>query len=94
VATTARATPRGKVRAQVREADVEIYSIGIFDPTLPHPRSAPGPMLANVSEVTGGRLFRVDDIDERATLPKDFHELRNQYVIGYRPGDLTRTAVA
>jgi len=33
----------GEVRAQVREADVEIYSIGIFDPTLPHPRSAPGP---------------------------------------------------
>ena len=31
----------GEVRAEVREADVEIYSIGIFDPYAPRPRNAP-----------------------------------------------------
>jgi Ca-activated chloride channel family protein len=44
-----------------------------------------------VSEVTGGRLFRVDDIDEMGDIAEKIStELRNQYVIGYRPGDLTR----
>ena len=30
----------GEVRAQVRESDVEIYSIGIFDPYAATPKSA------------------------------------------------------
>ena len=82
----------GEVRAQVREADVEIYSIGIFDPYAPTPEERTGPqLLDDVSEVTGGRLFRVDDIDEMGDIAEKIStELRNQYVIGYRPGDLTR----
>jgi len=55
----------GEVRAQVREADVEIYSIGIFDPYAPTPEERTGPqLLDDISSSTGGRLFRVDDIDE------------------------------
>jgi Ca-activated chloride channel family protein len=82
----------GEVRAQVREADVEIYSIGIFDPYAATPEERTGPqLLDDVSEVTGGRLFRVDDIDEMGDIAEKIStELRNQYVIGYRPGDLTR----
>ena len=82
----------GEVRAQVREADVEIYSIGIFDPYAPTPEERTGPqLLDDVSEVTGGRLFRVDDVDEMSDIAEKIStELRNQYVIGYRPGDLTR----
>ncbi len=77
----------GEVRAQVREADVEIYSIGIFDPYAPTPEERTGPqLLDDVSEVTGGRLFRVDDIDEMGDIAEKIStELRNQYVIGYRP---------
>jgi Ca-activated chloride channel family protein len=30
----------GEVRSQVRESDVEIYSIGIFDPYAPRRKSA------------------------------------------------------
>ncbi len=82
----------GEVRAQVREADVEIYSIGIFDPYAPTPEERTGPqLLEDISDVTGGRLFRVDDIDEMGDIAEKIStELRNQYVIGYRPGDLTR----
>ena len=39
----------GEVRAQVREADVEIYSIGIFDPYAPTPEERTGPQLLKTS---------------------------------------------
>ncbi len=82
----------GEVRAQVREADVQIYSVGIFDPYASTPEERTGPQLLDeVSEETGGRLFRVDDIAEMSDIAEKIStELRNQYVIGYRPKDLTR----
>ncbi len=82
----------GEVRAKVREADVEIYSIGIFDPYAATPEERTGPqLLEDLSDVTGGRMFRVDDIDELGDIAEKIStELRNQYVIGYRPLDLSR----
>jgi Ca-activated chloride channel family protein len=82
----------GEVRAQVRESSVEIYSIGIFDPYAPTPEERTGPQVLNdLCEETGGRLFRVDDISEMGDIAEKIStELRNQYVIGYRPKDLTR----
>jgi len=82
----------GEVRAQVREADVEIYSIGIFDPYASTPEERTGPILLNdVSEQTGGRLFRVDDISEMGDIAEKIStELRNQYVIGFKPKNLAR----
>src|SRR5580658_710660 len=82
----------GEVRAQVRESDVEIYSIGIFDPYAPTPEERTGPqLLEDLSDSTGGRLFRVDDIAEMGDIAEKIStELRNQYVIGYKPKDLTR----
>ena len=82
----------GEVRAQVRESDVEIYSIGIFDPYAATPEERTGPQLLNdLCEETGGRLFRVDDVAEMGDIAEKIStELRNQYVIGYRPKDLTR----
>jgi Ca-activated chloride channel family protein len=82
----------GEVRAQVRESDVEIYSIGIFDPYAATPEERMGPMLLNeLCEQTGGRLFRVDDLSEMGDIAEKIStELRNQYVIGYTPKDLSR----
>jgi len=82
----------GEVRAKVREADVEIYSIGIFDPYAPTPEERTGPqLLDDISSSTGGRMFRVDDVDEMSDIAEKIStELRNQYVIGYTPKDLTR----
>ncbi len=80
-----------EVRARVREADVEIYSIGIFDPYAPTPEERAGPVLLNdISEETGGRLYKVDDLSEMGDIAEKIStELRNQYVLGYRPKDLT-----
>jgi len=82
----------GEVKAQVRESDVQIYSIGIFDPYAPTTEERMGPLLLNdLSEETGGRLFRVDDIAEMGDIAiKISTELRNQYVLGYRPKNIQR----
>jgi len=82
----------GEVRSQVREADVEIYAIGIFDAYAATPEERTGPqLLEDVSELTGGRMFRVDNVDDMADIAEKIStELRNQYVIGYRPRDMNR----
>ncbi|MGB6193694.1 MAG: VWA domain-containing protein [Terracidiphilus sp.] len=82
----------GEVRSQVRESDVEIYSIGIFDPYAATPEERTGPQLLNeLSEETGGRLYRVDDISEMGDIAEKIStELRNQYVIGYTPREISR----
>jgi Ca-activated chloride channel family protein len=69
-----------------------MYSIGIFDPYAASPEERAGPHLLNeLSEETGGRMFRVEDLDEMSDIAEKISiELRNQYVIGYRPNDLTR----
>lgn len=84
------------VKNAVRENDVQIYSIGIFDPV--GERSEPeilwGPsLLSDIAEMTGGRMFPVEiynlnelpDVAEKISI-----ELRNQYVIGYRPSNRNR----
>jgi Ca-activated chloride channel family protein len=82
----------GEVRAQVRESDVQLYSIGIFDPFAESPEERTGPLLlSELCEESGGRMFRVDNVDEMGDIAEKIStELRNQYVIGYRPKDLTR----
>ena len=82
----------GELRSQVRESDVELYAIGIFDPYAPTPEERFGPTLLNdLSEETGGRMFRVDDLSEMGDIAEKIStELRNQYVIGFKPRDLNR----
>ena len=82
----------GELRAQVRESDVELYAIGIFDAYASTPEERSGPVLLDdLSEETGGRMFRVDDLSEMSDIAEKIStELRNQYVIGFRPEDLTR----
>ncbi len=81
-----------EVRAAVRESDTQIYSIGIFDQYAATTEERLGPLLLNdVSEETGGRLFRVDDISDMADIAtKISAELRNEYVLGYKPLDEKR----
>jgi Ca-activated chloride channel family protein len=81
-----------EVRSVVRESDVQIYSIGIFDQYAPTREEQLGPVLLHdVSEETGGQLFRVDDLADMADIAtKISAELRNQYVLGYRSDDIKR----
>jgi Ca-activated chloride channel homolog len=75
-----------EVRSAVKEADVQIYSIGIFDAEAATQEERNGPMLLNdISSETGGRLFRVDDLSEMSDIATRISaELRNEYVLGYK----------
>jgi Ca-activated chloride channel family protein len=80
----------GELRRVVRESDVQIYSIGIFDEYAPTTEEQQGPMLlTDVCEMTGGRMFRVSDVGDMGDIASRISaELRNEYVIGYRPSDM------
>jgi Ca-activated chloride channel family protein len=77
-----------EVRKFVREADVQIYAIGLFDPDggpTPEEREGPG-LLGDMTMITGGRTFVVKNVNELPDIAtKISMELRNQYVLGYRP---------
>ena len=83
----------GELRRVVRESDMQIYSIGIFDNYAPTTEEQLGPtLLKEICEMTGGRLFEVGsdvgDLQDIAT--RISAELRNQYVLGYTPSDPKR----
>jgi len=71
----------------VKEADVLIYAIGLYDSYFPTEEERLGPSLLNeISELTGGRAFTVDNPKDLADAASKIGvELRNQYVLGYRP---------
>lgn len=79
----------GEIRSLVKEADVQIYGIGVFDssPSTPEERAGPA-MLSEITDLTGGRTFTIDNPNELADVATKIGvELRNQYVIGYRPNN-------
>jgi len=77
------------VRNFVKEADVQIYSMGLFENAPPTPEESEGPsLLTELCDLTGGRLFRVQDLGELPDIAtKIGMELRNQYVLGYKPSN-------
>jgi Ca-activated chloride channel family protein len=81
----------GELRRVVRESDVQIYSIGIFDSYAPTTEEQMGPdLLKEICEMTGGRLFNVggDISDLQDIAIRISSELRNEYVIGYTPSEV------
>jgi Ca-activated chloride channel homolog len=79
-----------EIRNLVKEADVQIYAIGIYEPVASRgrtPEEAAGEgLLTEVTEVTGGRQYPVDNINELPDIAAKIGvELRNQYVLGYAP---------
>ena len=81
-----------ELRSMVRESDVQIYAIGIFDEYAPTTEERLGPLLLDdLCEDTGGRLFRVNDLSDMADVAaKISDELRDEYVLGYRSSDIRR----
>jgi Ca-activated chloride channel family protein len=84
-----------EVKNLVREADVQIYAMGIFEPAATRGRTAEemgGPsLLSEISEQTGGRHFPVENLNELPNIAEKIGiELRNQYIIGYSPKNLER----
>lgn len=84
-----------EIKNAVREADVQIYAIGIFEPIHARGRTAeelsgPG-LLSEMAEQTGGRHFAIENLNELPDVAAKIGiELRNQYVIGYSPTNATR----
>jgi len=76
-----------EVKSIIKEADVLVYSIGIFDSEFQTVEEALGPeLLTEISGVTGASAYTLDNpSDLPATAEHISRELRNQYVIGYSP---------
>jgi Ca-activated chloride channel family protein len=66
---------------------VQIYAIGIYDHYFPTDEERLGPqLLSDITELTGGRAFSIDNPNDLADVATKIGvELRNQYVLGYRP---------
>jgi Ca-activated chloride channel family protein len=81
-----------QLKSLLREADVEVYAIGLFDRFATRIEEKKGPLqLDEVTSVTGGRVFSVhDSLELSRSAVQISHELRNQYVLGYYPNNRSR----
>jgi Ca-activated chloride channel family protein len=81
-----------EIKALVKEADVMVYAIGLYDRYFPTEEERLGPhLLGEISELTGGRAFTVENPNDLADVATKIGvELRNQYVLGYRPSKVVR----
>lgn len=84
-----------EVRNMVKESDVLVYGIGIFEPYGARGRSPEelaGPvLLSDLAEQTGGRELPVEDLSELPDIAAKIGvELRNRYVLGFSPTDNQR----
>lgn len=84
-----------EIESLVREADVQIYAMGVFGPSLSFglsPEEVSGPkLLSEIATQTGGRAFAATlTTDLPAVASRVAVELRNQYVLGYYPKNSSR----
>jgi Ca-activated chloride channel homolog len=78
-----------EIESLVREADVQIYAMGVFQPSIfagLSKEEVNGPrMLSQLAEQTGGRAFTASDANDLPSVAARIAiELRNQYVLAYR----------
>ncbi len=84
-----------EIKNAVREADVQIFAIGIFESLGNRgrtPEEAAGPGLLNeLAEQTGGREYAVENVAELPDIAAKIGiELRNEYILGYTPKNRER----
>lgn len=81
-----------EIRSLVEEADVQVYALGIFDNFFHSFEEFMGKRwLSEITDVTGGRTVTADNISKVPELAAAIsREMRSQYVLGYKPRDLTR----
>ena len=82
----------GEIKSLVKESDVLLYGVGIYDHYFATPEERLGPwLLANITEITGGRTFTIDNPNDLPTVARAIGiQLRHQYLIGYRPSNSLR----
>lgn len=79
------------IKRLVKESDCQLYAIGIYDAFSSRGTSEElnGPaLLSDITELTGGRAFNVENLNDLPDIASKIGmELRNQYVLGYRPSN-------
>jgi Ca-activated chloride channel family protein len=82
----------GELTRAVRESEVQIFSMGIFDDYANTEEEQNGPLLLNgLAEATGGKMFKCPDIEVLNDVAERIsQQLRDEYVIGYTPTDRKR----
>jgi VWFA-related protein len=84
-----------QIKNAMEESDVQVYSMGIFDPIdqrkrTPEEKNGPE-LLDELSQVSGGHYFNVDNVDDLPEIGARIgEELRSQYLIGYSPANAER----
>jgi Ca-activated chloride channel family protein len=84
-----------QIETLVRQADVQIYAMGVFEPTfslgLPAEVVSGPRLLSEITAQTGGRAFAAAlTSDLPSVAVRIAVELRNQYVVGYYPKNQNR----
>lgn len=76
----------------VEEEDATIYAIGLFDKVFKTPEEWEGKrLLTQITEATGGRTVTVNNPKDLPQAAEEISvEMRNQYILGYRPSNLSR----
>ena len=77
----------GEIKKLVKEGDTLIYAIGIYDHYFPTQEERLGPqLLDDITRLTGGHAFTIDNPNDLVDVATKIGiELRNQYLLGYRP---------
>ena len=74
-----------------RRSNVIVYAIGLLGQEIPRSAVAARRSLEELTLETGGRSWFPYDVNEIATItPEIAHEIRNQYIVGYKPADPTK----
>ena len=84
-----------EIQKLVREADVQIYAMGVFEPDIfasMTKEEISGPrLLSELAEQTGGRAYSASNPNDLPSVATRIGiELRNQYVLAYSPKNQTR----
>ena len=78
------------IRNALKESDCQLYAMGIFDHYIGRTTEEHygWVLLSELGETTGGRVFPVSNLTDLPDIASKIGmELRNQYVLGYKPPD-------
>ena len=79
-----------EIKSLVRDSDVEVYAIGLFDTTLfkTYEEFMGKKWLSEITDATGGRTVTVDNVSKMGDAAAAVStEMRSQYILGYRPSN-------
>ncbi|HEY2647422.1 MAG TPA: VWA domain-containing protein [Candidatus Acidoferrales bacterium] len=78
------------IKRLVRDSDVEVYAIGLFDTTFfkTYEEFMGKKWLSEITDATGGRTVTIDNASKMGPASAAIStEMRSQYVLGYRPSN-------